>query len=256
MKLSKDNLKKETQIKALQPPEQLMAGFLDFAKEIKQKCIEIGSKLSEEELEDIFNNSFSGKVRTLFFLWINDLNRIIEGINIILSDLLELRHDKNSLKGNPIIRSEFLFQAFFGEFFRMREISKIFLADLTKSGLFGNKSKETFVGFYFKVFEWVYEIRNNIIHRGVNVKDENFDINYSFLDFLSKKEKTKFINLIKRTNTRENTVEIQCAFYMVAILNIMEQYIKFQEFLNNMLADLIIAFEKIVVNINVSKNIE
>lgn len=86
-----------------------MSGFLDFAKEVHQQSIDNGVKFSEGEMAEIFNNSFSGKVRATFFLWMGDLNKIIESINIVLDDLSELRKDKNSLKGNPVVRSEFLF---------------------------------------------------------------------------------------------------------------------------------------------------
>jgi hypothetical protein len=231
-----------------------MSGFLDFAKEINQKSIDKGGKFSEEELTEIFNNSFSGKVRAMFFLWIGDLNKIIEGINIVLNDLSELRKDKNSLKGNPVIRSEFLFKAFFGEFFKLREISKIFIKYLTQIEVLNNKHKEAFVEFYFTAFDWIYELRNNFVHLGMNLKDHDFDLDFSFPDNLEKEEKEKFISLIQESNTRENTVEIQCAIWMKIIQVVMHKYIDFQKLLNNILADLIIAFEKMNVKITVSKN--
>lgn len=247
-------MRENTEISILQPPKQLMSGFLDFAKEIHQQSINKGSKFSEEELAEIFNNSFSGQVRATFFLWIGDLNRIINGINIILSDLSELRKDKNSLKGNPVIRSEFLLQAFFGEFFRIREVSRIFIKYLNKVEVLDNKHKETFVEFYFTAFNWVYEARNRIVHLGVNLNEEAINIDYSFLNDLDSKEKQKFISLIQESNTRENTIEIQCAIHMKIIRTIMNQYVGFQQTLNNVLADLIISFEKLNLSIMVSKN--
>ena len=236
-------------ITILQPPKQLMSGFLDFAKEIHQQSLDKGLKFSEEELTEIFNGSFSGQVRATFFLWVIDLNKIIEGINILLSDLSELRKDKNSLKGNPVIRSTFLFQSFFGEFFRIREISKIFINYLTKVEVLNNKHKETFIEFYFTAFDWIYEIRNKIIHLGKNLKDHDFNLDFSFLDDLDKNEKEKFISLIQKSNSRENTVEIQCAIWMKVIQTIMQKYIGFQNILNNILADLIISFEKLNLKI-------
>jgi len=231
-----------------------MSGFLDFAKEVHQQSLDKGGKFSEEELVEIFNSSFSGQVRATFFLWIDDLNKIIEGINIVLSDLSELRKDKNSLKGNSVIRSEFLLQAFFGEFFRIREVSRIFIKYLNKVEVLDNRYKETFVEFYFTAFNWVYEVRNKIVHLGVNLKEEGMDVDYSFLNDLNKAEKQKFISLIQDSNTRNNTIEIQCAIYMKIIQTIMNQYLGFQQTLNNVLADLIISFEKLNLNITVSKN--
>lgn len=247
-------MRENTEISILQPPKQLMSGFLDFAKEVHQQSINKGGKFSEEELAEIFNNIFSGQVRATFFLYIGDLNKIIDGTNIILSDLSELRKDKNSLKGNPVIRSEFLFQAFFGEFFRLREVSRVFIKYLNKVEVLNNKHKEIFVEFYFTAFNWVYGVRNRIVHLGVNLKEEGIDIDYSFLNDLDSKEKQKFISLIQESNTRENTIEIQCAIYMKIIRTIMNQYIGFQQALNNVLADLIISFEKLNLSITVSKN--
>lgn len=60
--------------------------------------------------------------------------------------------------------------------------------------------------------------------------------------------------LIKELNTRENTVEIQCAVWMKIIQAIMNNYIAFQKLLNNTLAELIIAFKKMNLHITVSKN--
>lgn len=242
------------EIEVFQPPAQLMSGFLDFAKEVNQQSIDKGAKFSEDEMAEIFNNSFPGKVRATFFLWIVGLNKIIESINIILSDLSELRKDKNSFRDNPVVRSEFLFQAFFGEFFKIREISRIFIKYLNKVKVLDNKHKETFVEFYFTAFDWVYELRNYFVHLGINLPDQDFNLDVTFLDDLKEDEKERFISLIKESNTRENTVEIQCAVWMKIIQSIMNNYIDFQKLLNNTLADLIIAFEKMNLHITVSKN--
>lgn len=247
-------MEKVTQIKLLQPPNQLMSGFLDFAKEVNQKCIDKGSKFTEEELVEIFNNSFSGQTRAKFFLWIGDLNKITEAINIILTDLSDLRRDKNCLKGNPVIRSEFLLQAFFGEFFKIRETSKIFFKYLNQVEVFNKKTKEDFVEFYFTAFNWVYDLRNNFIHQGLSFKTDNVEVDFSFIKNLSEAEKDKFITLITESNTRENTVEIQCALYMEIIIGIMGNYTNFQELLNNVIADLIISFEKSNQTITITKN--
>ena len=80
------------------------------------------------------------------------------------------------------------------------------------------------------------------------------DIDYAFLNDLDRQEKQKFISLIQESNTREDTVGIQCAIYMKIIQTVMEQYFGFQEILSNVLADLVISFEKLNLNIKVSKN--
>ena len=249
-----EKLNQFNNIEFLQPPEQLMSGFLDFAKEVKQKCDERGAKFSEDELAELFNGSFPGKVRANFFLWVGDLNTIIEGINIILSDLNDIRNDRNSLKGNPVVRSELLLQAFFGEFFKIRENSKIFIKILTQFGVLNNKNKNTFVGFYYKAFDWVYEIRNLMIHQGASIKNDNLEIDFNFLEDIEDSEKTKFLGLLKESNTRENTVEIQCAIYMKLINGIMKNYIAFQSYFNKVLADLIISYEKLALDIKIVEN--
>lgn len=238
----------------IQPPEKLAEGFLHFAKEIEQKTIENDTKFSIEEIVDLLNNSLPGKTRANFLLWIGELNEIIESINLILSDLSDLRNNKSSLKGNPVIRSEFLFQAFFGEFFRIREMSKSFIKYLSSEKMFNKKSKEMIVNSYFQKFEWVYEVRNNFIHQGMKFKDFDVNLDLSLFDDLSIEEREKFITLLNTSNTRENTVEIQCALYMKLILEIMKIHFDFQISLNNLLADLILLFEKNNLNITVTEN--
>ena len=112
-----------TEIRPVKIPEQLLSGFLEFAKEVNRKSVERGIKFTEEQMTEIFNNSFSGKVRAIFFLHIGDINRILEGIQLIYDDLSELKKNRDAFKGNPVIRSELLFQSFFNEFFRIRELS-------------------------------------------------------------------------------------------------------------------------------------
>ena len=231
-----------------------MSGFLDFANEIKQKSEDKGAKFSEQEIEEIFNNSFPGKIRANFFLWVGDLNNIIDGVNLILSDLFDLREDRDSLKGNPVVRSELLVQAFFGEFFRMKEISKIFIKLLTTEKVLNNKNKETFVDFYFKMFDKTYEIRNMFVHQGLSFKNDNVSIDKSFFDDLSLEEREKFVSMINKSNTRENTLEIQCAIFIEFINRTMNRFIEFQEMLNGVLADLIILYEKKVLTIKVIRN--
>lgn len=243
------------EIRRIQPPNQLASGFLKFAKEINQKSIDLNTKFTEEEICDIFNNSFPGKIRANFLLWVGDLNKIIEGINLILSDLSDLKNDRNSLKGNPITRSELLIQSFFGEFFRIRETSKIFIKLLTKEKVLNKKSKELVVETYFIVFDKMYEIRNLFVHQNLGFKDFDVNLGKDFFELFDKEEQEKFISLLNQANTRENTIEIQCALYIKFIEHIMESYIEFQEKLNGFLADLIILYEEQVMKITVANNV-
>ncbi|MCA1758465.1 MAG: hypothetical protein LC658_01735, partial [Bacteroidales bacterium] len=166
----------------------------------------------------------------------------------------ELKKDKSSLLGNPVVRSEFLYQAFFGEFFRIREISKIFIKYLVKEKVLNNNNKKSFVDFYFMAFDWVYEIRNNFIHQGANLKDDSIELDFSVFDDFPEDEKERFISLLKESNTRENTVEIQCTVYVKLVHSIMDKYIEFQNFFNNTLADLIVSYEILCLNISITKN--
>lgn len=240
-------------IEKLQPPDQLAQGFMDFAKSVQKKCEEKEAKLTEEEMADLFNNSFPGKVRANFLFWVGDINDFVEATNIILNDFSDLRNDRNFFKGNPIVRSEFLLQSFFSEFFKAREISKIYLKILKNMNVLNNENKEVYIGFYLSAFDWVYKIRNEFIHLGTKISDFDVKLNLEFLKNISEEEKIKFIDLLKNSNTRENTIEIQCAYYMEIIIAIMNMYTEFQILVNNTLADLILSFEKHNIEITVKK---
>ena len=233
-----------TEIRPVKIPEQLLSGFLEFAKEVNRKSVERGIKFTEEQLTEIFNNSFSGKVRAIFFLHIGDINRILEGIQLIYDDLSELKKNRDAFKGNPVIRSELLFQSFFNEFFRIRELSKIFIKVLCKSEVLDKRNKEIITDSYFEASEGVYEIRNNFVHNGLSFKDRDITLDYSVLEKFFPEEKENFSSLLNWENTREGTIALQCAIYMKFIGEIIEQYITFQEMLNGVLADLIILYEK------------
>lgn len=247
-------MNKAIEIRNIQPPSQLHEGFLRFAQEVNKKSIDLNTKFTEEEICDIFNNSFPGKIRANFFLWVGDINRIIEGINLILSDLTDLKENRNSLKGNPVTRSELLIQSFFGEFFRIRETSKIFLKLLNKEKVLNKKTKELIVETYFIVFDKIYEIRNLFVHQNLGFKDFDVNIGADFLELFDKEEQERFISILNEANTRENTIEMQCALYIKFIEHIMCSYVEFQEKLNGFLADLIILYEKEVMKITVAKN--
>ena len=98
-------------------PQKLLSGFLDFAKNVNLQSEARGLKFTEEEIEQIFEASFSGRIRAIFFIYLGDLNRILEGIDLILDDLRKMRDSKESMGNNPVVRSELLFRSFFNEFF-------------------------------------------------------------------------------------------------------------------------------------------
>ena len=174
---------------------------------------------------------------------------------MIYDDLSELKKNRDAFKGNPVIRSELLFQSFFNEFFRIRELSKIFIKVLCKSEVLDKRNKEIITDSYFEAFEGVYEIRNNFVHNGLSFKDRDITLDYSVLEKFFPEEKENFSSLLNWENTREGTIALQCAIYMKFIGEIIEQYktpvmeelppfITFQEMLNGVLADLIILYEK------------
>ncbi len=238
----------------IQPPEKLADGFLKFAKSIHQKSIDRGSKFTEEEMSQIFYDSFSGISRTHMMFWVADINKFIKTVNLILTDLEDLKNDKNSLKGEPIIRSEFLFQSFFGEFFKMREIAKLYLKVFKNLNLLNNTNKKDFINFYQLAFDWVYKIRNEFIHLGMEMKNFDGDFNLSILNEFSEEDRIRFIKAFNESNTRENTVEFQCAIFIKVIKHIMKNYIELQVLINETLADLILSFEKNNLEITITKN--
>lgn len=238
----------------IQPPVKLAEGFLKFAESVHQKTIDNGAKFTEDEITQIFKDSFHGLSRTNILLWVTDINKFIKTVNLILSDLEDLKSDRNSLKGDPVIRSEFLLQSFFGEFFKMREIAKLYLKVFKNLDLLSNSNKEEFFNFYQNTFDWVYKIRNEFIHLGTEIKtfDVNFDV--EILNDFSEEDRTKFIKAFKESNTRENTVELQCAIYIKVIKHIMEKYIELQSLINETLADLILSFEQYNLEITINEN--
>ncbi len=166
-----------------------------------------------------------------------------------------MKNNKNSLKGNSVIRSELLLRLFFNEFFRIRENSKIFLKLLTKERVLNKKNKESIVELYFIVFDKIYEIRNLFVHQNLGFKDFDVDFGENIFELFDENEREKFIKLINQANTRENTIEMQCALYIKLIKTVMNNYVEFQEKLNSYLADLIILYEEKVIKITVTKNI-
>lgn len=236
-----------SKITYIQPPSELAEGFLAYAKGVFQESQDRNQLFSEDEFAEKVNQDFSGKVRFQFLLWVMDLNKIIDGINIILSDMNDLIENRNVFKGDPIIRTELLMVAFFGEFVRLREISKIYFKIFYKAGVLREKTKKVFVDAYYHIFDQFYEIRNQLVHQGLSFAENDVDINWSVFDDLPVELKDKFINLLRQANTKENTVEIQCAVYIKVIVGIMGSYIKLQEKLNEELANLIIAYEDIVL---------
>lgn len=242
------------QFEILQPPEKLADGFLKLAKSIQQKTRERGSKFTDEEMAEIFNNSFPGKSRTNMVLWVADINKFIKTVNLILCDLEDIKNDKNSLKGEPVIRSEFLFQSFFAEFFKAREIAKLYLKNFKNQKLLNNVNKEEIYNFYHLAFDWVYKIRNEFIHLGMEMKDFEVDFDIEILNEFPLEDRTKFVKAFNESNTRENTIEFQCAIYIKVIRHIMEKYIEFQYLINETLADLILSFEKYNLEITVVEN--
>lgn len=93
-------------------------------------------------------------------------------------------------------------------------------------------------------------------HAGMKYKGNvgSITLNDEFFNELPQYEKEKFIMLIDEANTRENTVEIQCAIYMNIISHIMKQYVDVQEMLNGVLADMILLYEEKVLTIAVEQN--
>jgi hypothetical protein len=238
----------------IQPPDQLADGFLAYAQSVYQEAQDRNELFSKGEFTAKINNDFSGKVRFHFLLWVMDLNKIIDGINIILSDMTDLVADRNTFKGDPVIRTELLMVAFFGEFVRLREISKIYFKVFYKAGVLREQTKKVFVDAYYNVFNQFYEIRNQFVHQGLSFADYDVNFNWSVFDDLPEEVRDKFIALLKQSNTKENTVKIQCAIYLKVITSIMGSYIKLQDKLNEELAKIIIAYEEIFLKPDTAGN--
>jgi hypothetical protein len=157
----------------------------------------------------------------------------------------DLVADRNVFKGDPVIRTELLMVAFFGEFVRLREISKIYFKVFYKAGVLKEQTKKVFVDTYYHVFDQFYEIRNQFVHQGLSFAENDVKFNWTVFDDLPAEVRAKFIELLKQSNTKENTVEIQCVIYIKVITGIMDSYLKLQDKLNEELAKLIIACEEI-----------
>lgn len=224
-------------------PQKLLSGFLDFAKNVNLQSEARGLKFTEEEIEQIFEASFSGRIRAIFFIYLGDLNRILEGIDLILDDLIKMRDSKESMGNNPVVRSELLFRSFFNEFFLLKEISNAFSKKLVNDHILDANKRKQISSFYLKAFEWVYDIRNIFVHENVTFKNDNISISYELLKDISSLEREKFIALLNQANSRDNTVEIQCVIYMKIANEILLKFIEFQDIINNLYADIILLYE-------------
>lgn len=236
----------ENEMTRIDLPKKLLSGFLDFAQKINLQSNERGLKFTDEEIERIFEASFSGRVRAFFFTYLGDLNHILEGIDLILGDLRKMRDNKESMGSNPVVRSELLFRSFFNEFFLLKETSKPFLKKLVNAHVLDAKNRKEVSSFYSKAFEWVYDLRNMFVHESVTFRNDHIKINSELLKDISSSEREKFIALLNQANTRENTVEIQCAIYMKIINEILPKYLEFQDFLNDFYANLILSYEDVI----------
>lgn len=98
-------------------PQKLLSGFLDFAKNVNLQSEARGLKFTEEEIEQIFEASFSGRIRAIFFIYLGDLNRILEGIDLILDDLIKMRDSKESMVTIPLSEVNCYFEVFLMSFF-------------------------------------------------------------------------------------------------------------------------------------------
>lgn len=102
------------------------------------------------------------------WLWINDINEIIENINLVLGDLKMLRDNPNlfqeSLSGNPIVRYKLLTRTFFYEFFRFKECFNEFLGRLVNAGLLNSQVVKGIKSEFYKQFETAIKVRNTMIH--------------------------------------------------------------------------------------------
>lgn len=229
----------------LQPPNLLADGFLEFAKNLNEKSKAINTKFSEKEFMNEINSDFSGKIRFNFLLWVQDLNKVLDGMGLIESDLSDLKNDPNCMKGDPILRSEFLFQGFFGEFYRLKEISKIYISTISKSGLLNLKNKKAFAGIYNDTYAWVYGIRNDFIHNGLSFAFKDVTQGENIYKEFSMEDRKKYLSLLTESENAENTVQIYCAIYLTIMTRIMESFEKMQNKMMEVLADLIIEYEKI-----------
>lgn len=233
----------DLRIKHIQPPSELASGFLSFAKEIKSISDSLDRKLSIEEMNKKIQESFSSKIRWIFLIWIIDLNKIVDFINILLIDLKTIAEDENLLSGDPINRYELIIHTFFNEFFKLQEISRVSLKKLCKEISIPKKDKMFFVNSYYKVFDDFYKIRNKIIHQGIEFS-ETIELDIEILNYFSKNEKEKAYKILHENNTKEGTLYIQCLLFILVIKNAMSKFTKLQEKLMEVLAGLILAFEK------------
>ena len=153
--------------------------IIETPTEIQKVLVSIGKLLTEEMASNRDWDYKSGnfpipnlpKPLSIYFdiwLWINDINEIIENINLVLDDLKILRDNpklfQESLNGNPIVRYKLLTRTFFYEFFRFKECFNEFLARLGKAGLLNSQVVKGIRSEFYKQFEKAIKVRNTMIH--------------------------------------------------------------------------------------------
>ena len=229
----------------LEPPILLADGFLEFAKNLNEKSKTQKTLFSEKEFIHEINSDFSGRIRFDFLLWVQDLNKVLDAMALIESDLCDLRNDPNCMKGDPNLRSEFLFQGFFGEFYRLKEISKIYISKISKSGLINLKNKKALASIYGDTYAWVYGIRNDIIHNGLSFAFADINQGKEILKEFRMEDRKNYLSLLTESENDENKVRLYCNIYLTIMENIKESYEKMQNKMMEVLADLIDEYEKI-----------
>jgi hypothetical protein len=115
----------------------------------------------------------------LLFSWIAALNCIVENLNLILSDLNRLKGHSNLSPNSARVRYFLLIRTYFYEFFRIKEISNVYLKKFKQIRLIEKELIKTIKNDFHNIFKEVLVIRNNFIHKQVSPYGEDLEFHYA-----------------------------------------------------------------------------
>jgi hypothetical protein len=112
-----------------------------------------------------------------FFLWISEINEVIESLNIVISDLRILGDSYFMFKVSPRKRFYLLVRTYFHEFYRIREIFNRNIRVLEARGFLKKEDTKQIRKIFLEAFKETFDIRNTIVHRTINWRGRgHFDL--------------------------------------------------------------------------------
>jgi len=117
-------------------------------------------------------------VALFFFRWVAENNKLIENLNMVLSDMRALPTDYVLLNGSPKTRYYLLVRTYFNEFYRFRDIHSQIVKAAADRGYIERDEVPLARKAFHDAFEGTIALRNNLVHGSPTWKGQkHFDLN-------------------------------------------------------------------------------